>query len=244
MDTQHSDKLITRIQNLFAKADGTQYPEEADAFRKKAEALIEQHKIDWALEVAARGGNLQASDIDVCGIQIADNQYQVRMWKIKIAVGIAYYYDVRLILQNRETYLAFIAPKDLHDVIRTWFISLCTQVEHECALEYKMAQKSGLIGRGWGQVNGKTWRTSCLDTAAGALNWRLIEKRNQETANTVTTAIVPVVKEKVNEFVDTHFAKIGTWSQSYRTSPVKGSDLAGQNAARRVRIHDEIKGGE
>lgn len=47
------DKQLKRIQALIAKADGTDYPAEADSFRAKAEALMHQYRIEESMLAAA-----------------------------------------------------------------------------------------------------------------------------------------------------------------------------------------------
>lgn len=52
MDTD-LDKMLKRIQALIAKADGTDYPEEAATFRAKAEALMHQYRIEESMLASA-----------------------------------------------------------------------------------------------------------------------------------------------------------------------------------------------
>ncbi|MDG4768341.1 DUF2786 domain-containing protein [Solwaraspora sp. WMMD406] len=48
-------RMLDRVRALLAKAESTDFPEEADAFTAKAQELMARHRIDHALLVASRG---------------------------------------------------------------------------------------------------------------------------------------------------------------------------------------------
>jgi Protein of unknown function (DUF2786) len=48
-------RMLDRVRALLAKAESTDFPEEADAFTAKAQELMARHRIDHALLVAATG---------------------------------------------------------------------------------------------------------------------------------------------------------------------------------------------
>jgi hypothetical protein len=51
-------KILERVRALMAKADGTNFPEEAEAFRAKADELMAKHAIEmWQVVEAQRGLN-------------------------------------------------------------------------------------------------------------------------------------------------------------------------------------------
>lgn len=51
-----SEKMLERVRALLAKADGTRHPEEADAFRAKADELMTRYAIEeWQVEMAQEG---------------------------------------------------------------------------------------------------------------------------------------------------------------------------------------------
>jgi hypothetical protein len=51
-----NEKILERVRALIAKAEGTNYPEEADAFRAKADQLMTAHAISvWQVDEAQRG---------------------------------------------------------------------------------------------------------------------------------------------------------------------------------------------
>jgi hypothetical protein len=51
-----SHKMLERVRALLAKADSTNFPEEAETFRAKADELMTRHSISqWAVEQAEAG---------------------------------------------------------------------------------------------------------------------------------------------------------------------------------------------
>jgi uncharacterized protein YoaH (UPF0181 family) len=61
-------KYMERITNLLAKADSTEYPEEAKTFRAKAQELMQKYRLDEANLLAADPGSLKPIwiDFDLC----------------------------------------------------------------------------------------------------------------------------------------------------------------------------------
>lgn len=57
-------KMLERVRALLAKADSTQFPEEADAFRAKADELMTTYAIDqWMVEQAEAGRNVRQEPV-------------------------------------------------------------------------------------------------------------------------------------------------------------------------------------
>lgn len=86
--TQDLDKILRRVQGLIAKAESTQeqFPEEADAFRRGAEALMHQYRIEESMLAAAApvgtGPVPVWSQWRVCPMdsKFKDNYRQVASW--------------------------------------------------------------------------------------------------------------------------------------------------------------------
>ncbi|MGN9911092.1 DUF2786 domain-containing protein [Phytohabitans sp. LJ34] len=70
--TDLDQRLISRVRALLAKAESTEFPEEADAFTAKAQELMARHRIDHTLLVAKTGVRDQPSTRRV----IIDNPYE------------------------------------------------------------------------------------------------------------------------------------------------------------------------
>lgn len=61
MTNDNTAKMLERVRALLAKADSTNFPEEAEAFRAKADELMTRHSISqWAVEQAEQGRNVAA----------------------------------------------------------------------------------------------------------------------------------------------------------------------------------------
>jgi hypothetical protein len=65
-------RMLDRVRALLAKAESTEFPEEAEAFTAKAQELMARHSIDHALLAAKTGGRETPSGVRV-GI---DNPYE------------------------------------------------------------------------------------------------------------------------------------------------------------------------
>ncbi|WP_280456293.1 DUF2786 domain-containing protein [Nocardia brasiliensis] len=62
-DSTATEKLMRRVRGLFAKADGTDNPKEADTFRAKAYELLAKHNLD-EMRVRASGQQSETSARD------------------------------------------------------------------------------------------------------------------------------------------------------------------------------------
>lgn len=65
-------RMLARVRALLAKAESTEFPEEADALTAKAQELMARHSIDYALLAAAEGGREEPGGVRV-GV---DNPYE------------------------------------------------------------------------------------------------------------------------------------------------------------------------
>lgn len=241
MNPDVSEKMINRIQALFNKAEGTDNAHERQAFLDKAEALVAQYKLDWATIAMEQHGKGVSLQIDSRTIPFAPNQYVVRMWKLKIATGLAEYHGIKYLIVNR-LFVNFIGPKDILDVVVLQFEALCAQVEVECAVKYEGARKAGMIGNGYGQSNGKTWKTACLEAAATVVARRFDQKKRQESADYVTTAIVPVLTDAINDYVADKYPKLSTFHKYTPSSPYSAR-RAGEDVGRNVDLDRKMKAG-
>jgi Protein of unknown function (DUF2786) len=58
MSKETNAKMLERVRALLAKADSSEFPGEADAFRKKADDLMTQYTIEqWQIDAATQGAN-------------------------------------------------------------------------------------------------------------------------------------------------------------------------------------------
>jgi Protein of unknown function (DUF2786) len=71
--TEVDQRMLDRIRALLAKAESTDFPDEADAFTAKAQELMSRHRIDHALLAASTGGERDQPVTRRIGI---DNPYE------------------------------------------------------------------------------------------------------------------------------------------------------------------------
>lgn len=79
------DKILSKVQGLIAKAESTTFPEEADAFRRKADALMAKFRIEESMLAAAGpvGGFVpEWRDLRVCLLNSPFKVYyrQIATW--------------------------------------------------------------------------------------------------------------------------------------------------------------------
>lgn len=165
-DTGGADAKITeKVRALVAKAEATDFPEEAEAFMAKAQELITRHAID---EVALRsGGQTAASDV-VARHVLLDDPYLKP--KYVLLSGVAEANRCRaVLLPNYGFATVFGAPSDV-EAVEMLFTSLLTQ------------GTSFMLGAGTGQGRRtKSFRHAFLLSFASRIAQRLADA----TADTV-----------------------------------------------------------
>lgn len=80
------DKVLRKVEALLAKAEGTNFPEEAKSFRAKAEALMYRYRIEAAMLREASGTGLepQWQEMVICGYGEFSTIYR---WLFAAVVG-------------------------------------------------------------------------------------------------------------------------------------------------------------
>jgi hypothetical protein len=118
-------KMLERVRALLAKADGTNFPAEADTFREKADELMTQYAIEqWEVDEAQAGVGARPKperrDFDMSWYR--ENSRSNELWRLMQAV--AYHCRVRLVYWRVSgTIPAVGIPSDLD-----WFDLLFTHL--------------------------------------------------------------------------------------------------------------------
>ncbi|GLH95455.1 DUF2786 domain-containing protein [Phytohabitans aurantiacus] len=114
-------RMLDRVRALLAKAESTDFPEEADAFTAKAQELMARHRIDHVLLVAAAGKRDQPLTRRIC----IDNPYEAP--KTLLLQVVAEANSCRAIWAKRFGFTTIVGfPGDL-DTTELLFTSLLTQ---------------------------------------------------------------------------------------------------------------------
>ncbi|GAB4056407.1 DUF2786 domain-containing protein [Catellatospora paridis] len=223
--TEYADKrMLDRIRALLAKAESTDFPEEAEAFTAKAQQLMARHSIDHALVDAAAG--------------ISDGPESRR-----IVIANPYEGPKAMLLQvvaeaNRCRALNF---KDLGlstivgfgpdlDAVEMLYTSLLVQAIHAMTTANQRADR-------YGRNDVRSFRQAFLSAYAHRIGERLTEVREEvDAAASLGTDLVPVLAAR-SEAVDTAFEDLFPHRVS-RTSRVANAAgwASGRAAADRAEL--------
>ncbi|CCG05635.1 DUF2786 domain-containing protein [Blastococcus saxobsidens] len=194
----HADpRVLGRIRGLLAKAEGTDYPEEADALTAKAQELMTRYAVDEAVLDAERGGSL-TDEVSSRRVHL-ENPYPEAKLRLLDAVGSAN--GVRVIyLESLGIATVVGLPVDL-DLIDVLFTSLLVQA----------TRALGAAGRAGGPgTRAPSFRRSFLISYAARIRERLEEARSEATQAAESSrgaALVPIMRER-REAVDEVFDEL------------------------------------
>ncbi|WP_084713999.1 DUF2786 domain-containing protein [Streptacidiphilus rugosus] len=169
-------KLLARIRALLAKAESTEYPEEAEAFTAKAQELMTRHSIDEAL-LAARSGRADAPG--ACRIGI-DSPYENA--KALLLDAVAQANRARSVWDKQNGFCTVVGFESDLDAVELLFTSLLVQAV--AAMNSSEVQRSG---------RSRSFRQSFLVAYAS----RIRERLTAATAKATAEATVPVADAEV-----------------------------------------------
>jgi hypothetical protein len=223
---QADARVLGRIRALLAKAESTEFPDEADALSAKAQELMTRHAVDAALLDAAHGtaatGQVRARRVHI------DNPYAES--KVHLLDAVARVNAVRCIWLQKLGMATLVGlPADLESV-DLLFTSLLVQATRAMA-------ETGRAGTG--RSRSATFRRAFLASYAVRIRERLDQARThatEEASRARGTDLVPVLKRR-EQAVDDVFADMfpetrGVTSRSF--------DAGGWHAGRLAAEHADI----
>lgn len=155
-------KVLTRVRALLAKAESTQFPEEAEALTAKAQELMARHSIDAALAAAgeARTGRPDQRRVTIETPYVSP--------KVHLLSAVARANRCEAVWMQREgVVVVFGYPVDL-EAVELLFTSLLVQ-----ATTAVLAAGSQVDA--WGRSRTRSFRTSFLHSFAVRIGERLAE---------------------------------------------------------------------
>jgi hypothetical protein len=203
--TQADQRMLDKIRALLAKAESTEFPEEAEALTTRAQQLMARYSIDHALLAARSGGEQEGPGGRRLPI---DNPYESP--KATLLASIAQANRCRAVWSKPlgfSTVLGF--PADL-DAVELLFTSLLVQAN--AALVHE-GSKRGAGGRS----RTRSFRHSFLASYAVRIGERLAEatgdaeRRAAAEATGTGTDLLPVLAARdqaVDDAVDAMFPKL------------------------------------
>jgi len=240
MKTQ--DRIHAKVRLLLAKAESTEYPEEAAAYTAKAQELIALHAIDMALVEEREGkGQIITRVIEVPspypkekfillgGTARANNCRALLGLERETLMRMA---DDRSFFEHKGKFASVVGYESDLDAVEMLFTSLLVQAVNEMLAH-------GPQVNAWGENRTKSFRRSFLYQFASTVRERLAEATDLARKDAVESrgeSLLPVLvsrEEAVEAEVNTRFPDAGTLRTS--VSNYAGV-LAGAAAGRRADI--------
>jgi hypothetical protein len=180
-------KLVEKVRALLAKAEGTDFPAEAEAFTSKAQELMSRHAIDSAMLGADRPGDL-GGDVRSRRIHI-DDPYAAE--KAQLLGAVAMNNTGRVVWDQQFGWATIVGfPIDL-DLAELLFTSLLIQ----------LTRAMGDAGRSGGRAKSASFRRAFVLSYADRIRERLTEAQHHaqdEAVQQYGTSLVPVLAARTD----------------------------------------------
>ncbi len=218
------DRALRVIRGLLAKAEATEFAEEAEAFTAKAQELMTRHAVD----AAVLAGDVPSGDVDTRRVHLADPYVRA---KVQLLGAVAEANDVRLVWYQGLGIATIVGGRADLDAVELLFTSLLLQV----AQGLTAAERTAGPGS-----SPRTFRRAFLLGYAHRIGERLQEARRRATADAAEERgldLLPVLRSRraaVDAAVAELFPRVRT-SRS-RATVDAGGWYAGQTAAERADV--------
>ncbi|WP_248294241.1 DUF2786 domain-containing protein [Actinoplanes sp. TBRC 11911] len=195
-------RLLDRVRALLAKAERTEFPEEAEAYTAKAQELMTRHRIDHALLAATAGKRDRPSSVRIA----VDNPYEAA--KSLLLQVVADANSCRAVWMKRFGLVAVVGYASDLDATEVLFTSLLVQATRVMTGAGSKTDRSG-------RNTTRSFRQSFLTSYASRIGERLnaaSERIGQEAAASDRgAALVPVLAartEAVNDAFSEQFPEM------------------------------------
>lgn len=237
--TDHDDKVLGRVRALLAKAESTQFPEEAEALTAKAQELMARHSIDAALAAAGadpgRRGSPERRRV------VVPNPYVTAKVHLLSVVARANRCEA-VWMKDEGVVFLFGYPVDL-EAVELLFTSLLLQAT-------TAALAAGAQVDAWGRSRTRSFRSSFLVSFAARIGERLEEAAQHAVDEAVAEdegagggALLPVLADRA---ADVRAARDEAFPRVRRTTTrvTNGAGWqAGRTAAERASLTGQTQVG-
>ncbi|MBY3552593.1 DUF2786 domain-containing protein [Modestobacter lapidis] len=186
VDVEGADpKMLARIRALLAKAESTDFPEEAEALSAKAQSLMARHTIDAA--VLGQRSGAAATSVLARRMHLEEPHVEAKAAVVQ-AVGSAN--GVRVVLHPAFGLATLVGAADDLDLVELLVTSLLVQAGRAMTVA---------AGTGGARARSTAYRRGFLYSFAQRIGERLESAREQATAEATTiygTDLVPVLAER------------------------------------------------
>jgi len=219
------DRVLRRIRGLLAKAESTEFAEEAEALTAKAQELMTRHAVDAALLDA---GPAPSEGVGTRRVHVADPYVRAKM---QLLATVAEANDVRLVWYRSLGIANLVGSRPDLDAVELLFTSLLLQVAQGLAAAERQAG---------GRPGARTFRRAFLLGYAQRVGERLQAARKRATAEAAAERgvdLLPVLRSR-REAVDSAVAELfpRVRASRSRASVDAGGWYAGRAAAERADV--------
>jgi hypothetical protein len=211
------ERVLRRIRGLLAKAESTEFPEEAESLTGKAQELMTRHAVDAAL----LGEGLPPADgVATRRVHVADPYVRAKM---QLLAAVAEANDVRLVWYQSLGIANLVGGRPDLDAVELLFTSLLLQVAQGLAAAERQAGRRSAS---------RTFRRAFLLGYAQRIGERLQAARSRATAEAAAERgvdLLPVLRSH-REAVDSALADL--FPQVRTTRSRSSVDAGGWHAGR------------
>lgn len=221
------DRVLRRIRGLLAKAESTDFAEEAEALTGKAQELMTRYSVDAAL-LTAGSSSAGGSGVDTRRVHVQDPYVSAKM---QLLAAVAEANDVKVVWYSNLGIANLVGVRADVAAVELLFTSLLLQVAQALsAAERSQSHRSA----------SRSFRRSFLLGYANRIGERLLIARQRATAEAAAqhrVDLLPVLRSRqaaVEERVTELFPRVR--STRSRASLDAGGWFAGRQAAERADV--------
>jgi hypothetical protein len=221
------DRVLRRIRGLLAKAESTEFPDEAESLTAKAQELMTRHAIDAALLDAGRSPT-GGSAVGTRRVHVQDPYVRAKM---QLLAAVAEANDVRVVWYSTLGIANLVGVRADVAAVELLFTSLLLQVAHALSAAERLAGHRSAS---------RSFRRSFLLGYAHRIGERLRTARQSATAEAAAehdVDLLPVLRSRqaaVEERVTELFPRVRATRS--RASVDAGGWYAGRDAADRADV--------
>jgi hypothetical protein len=238
---QESDKILERVRGLLAKAQSTEFPEEAEALAAKAQELMTRHSLDAAMVEAAQQRHGAGAAPELMVIKLHPPYVNAK----SVLVGsVARANRCQAVLDSKSESAYVVGFATDLEAVNVLFTSLLAQSTTSMLRAARQPQVARTMHAQPPDTSSRTFRQSFLVSFAARISERLQEaaaKSRHEAEQTYGAELLPVLAARDDQVEQAVAQRFG---RSLRNVKMRVSSAAGWHAGRdaadNAAIHSQV----